>query len=412
MSNGDDRPSVPPGEPKPPDGLEAPPLGAASVSTVPSKTEGAVASQAAVSPGRLAWRRLRRNRVAMGGGLLLIALYLLAAFGSFLAPYDPGEGNYAFPGHPPAVPRFFDETGKFHMRPFVYGYELVDVERQLWKADTTRKYPIQFFVPGFEYKFWWLIPSETHLFGVDDESARVALLGMDSSGKDTFSRVLQGAKVSLSIGLVGITLSLLIGMTMGGLAGYFGGFLDTGIMRLVEFLLSIPTLYLIIALRAYFQTNTFMGIGGATLTSTQMYLMIVVLLAFIGWAAQARVIRGMVLSLRELDYVVAERALGASTLRIIWRHILPNTMSYVIVSATIAVPGYILGEVALSYLGVGIQEPQVSWGLMLNDAQSLSAMKDTPWLLFAPALAIFLTVMAFNFLGDGLRDALDPRHSK
>lgn len=375
----------------------------------PSEPESADA--APVSPGRIAWRRLRKNRTAMAGGMLLILLYLAAAFGSFLAPYDPGEGNYAYPGHPPTIPRFFDETGRFHPRPFVYGYELVDVERQLWKVDTSRKYPIRFFVEGYPYKLWWIFPTNIHFMGVEQDGL-LALLGTDSSGKDVFSRMLQGGKVSLSIGLVGIALSLVIGMFLGGLAGYFGGWLDTLIMRLVEFLLSIPTLYLIIAVRAYFQTNTLFGIGGASLNSTQMYLMIIILLSLIGWAGLARVIRGMVLSLREQEYVLAERALGASTLRIIWRHILPNTMSYVIVSATIAVPGYILGEVALSYLGVGIQEPQVSWGLMLNDAQSIPAMKNTPWLLFAPAAAIFLTVMAFNFLGDGLRDALDPKHTK
>lgn len=402
---------APPPEPQPPGVVELPPVGGASVTSGPGVASVALAGPPPASPWRLAMRRLRRNRAAMFGGIVLIFLYLLAAFGSFLAPYDPAERQYAYPGHPPTLPRFFDEKGQFHPRPFVYGMDLVDVERQLWRFNLEKKYPIRFFVRGTPYKLWWILPTDIHLFGVET-GGLIALLGTDEAGRDIFSRVLQGAKVSLSIGLVGITISLAIGMFMGGLAGYFGGWFDSFTMRFVEFLLSIPTLYLIIALRAYFQTNTFMGIGGASLSSSEMYLMIVVLLAFIGWAGQARVIRGMVLSLREQEYVLAERALGASTFRIIWLHILPNTLSYVIVSATIAVPGYILGEVALSYLGVGIQEPQVSWGILLNNAGSLNAMKNTPWLLFAPGAAIFLTVMAFNFLGDGLRDALDPKHAR
>ena len=199
---------------------------------------------------------------------------------------------------------------------------------------------------------------------------------------------------------------------MGGIAGYYGGLADGVIMRLAEFLLSIPGLYLIIALRAYFQTKTFLGIGGSSISSSEMYVIIVIILSGIGWAGQARVIRGMVLSIKEQDFVMAERAMGASTFRILAVHILPNTLSYVIISASIAVPGYILGEVALSFLGVGITPPQVSWGNLLEAGQNLASIKDFPWQLFAPSAAIFMTVMAFNFLGDGLRDALDPRHSK
>ncbi|AXA36711.1 MAG: ABC transporter permease [Candidatus Hydrogenedentota bacterium] len=362
-----------------------------------------------VSPARLAWRRFRRNRTAVAAGIVLIFLYLITLFGSFIAPYDPAERNYAMTNHPPMLPRFVDETGRFHLRPFVYGMVLVDPVRQTWKFDLSKKYPIRFFVKGAPYKLWWIFPCDRHLFGVDPPG-RICLLGTDSVGKDVFSRLIEGGKISLSIGLVGLSISLLIGMFVGALAGYYGGWWDTLIMRGVEFLLSIPTLYLIIALRAYFQTKGIFGIGGSQLTSTQMYVMIVVILAFIGWAGQARVVRGMVLAIKEQDFVTAERALGASSLRIIARHILPNTFSYVIVAATIAIPGYILGEVALSYLGVGIQEPQVSWGIMLEQAQSLSTIRNFPWLLFAPASVIIITVCAFNFLGDGLRDAFDPKN--
>ena len=364
-----------------------------------------------MSPGRLAWRRLRRNRTAMIGGVVLALLYLTTIFGSFVAPCDPVARDYGATNFPPMLPRFVDENGKLHVRPFVYGWKLVDEFRQRYVPDLTKRYPIRFLVRGSEYRLWWIFRTNIHLFGVD-APGRIALLGTDSVGKDVLSRVIEGGKVSLSIGIIGIAISLVIGMFMGSLAGYYGGWWDTVTMRLVEFLLSIPTLYLIIALRAYFQTRTVFGIGGSSISSAQMYMIIVVILSLIGWAGQARVIRGMVLSVKEQDFVTAERALGASTVRIIVRHILPNTLSYVIISATIAVPGYILGEVALSYLGVGIQEPQVSWGIMLENAQSLATMKDFPWLLFAPATMIFITVFAFNFLGDGLRDALDPKHGR
>jgi len=317
--------------------------------------------------------------------------------------------DYKHANLPPTIPHFFDENGTFHVRPFIYGVKLTDPLRFTYSIDHTQKYPIKFFAKGWQYKLWWVIPAERHLISVDSPG-RIALLGTDSVGKDIFARVLEGGKISMSIGLLGISISLILGMFIGALAGYYGGWIDLILMRLVEFLLAIPGLYLIIALRAYFQTESIFGIGGKNMGSGQMYLIIVVILAFIGWAGQARVIRGMVLSIKRQDFILAELALGASAWRIITKHILPNTMSYVIVSATIAVPGYILGEVSLSYLGVGIQDPQVSWGIMLEQAQSAAAIKNTPWLLFAPAAAIFLTVFSFNFLGDGLRDALDPRH--
>lgn len=363
-----------------------------------------------VSPYRMAWRRLRKNRTALLGGGLLVFLYMLTLFGSFFGVRDPASLDYMVVGHPPTVPRFIDETGKFHLRPFVYKMEMVDIERQEW-AYTAEKYPLRFFVKGDPYKLWWLFESDVHLVGVD-EGGLFAPFGTDNIGRDVFSRTLEGGKVSLSIGLMALSISLVIGMFMGSLAGYYGGAWDAGIMRLVEFLMSVPTLYLIIALRAYFQSEGLFGIGGGEIGSGEMYLIIVVILSFIGWAGLARVIRGMVLSIKEQDFVMAERAMGAGTFRILSLHVLPNTMSYVIISATIAIPGYILGEVALSFLGVGIQEPAVSWGNMLDQAKSLTILKYSPWLMLAPGGAIFLTVMAFNFLGDGLRDALDPKHIK
>jgi peptide/nickel transport system permease protein len=375
----------------------------------------AIASAAAMgagrgpeSPARLAWRRLRRNRTAMLGGLILVVLYALAILGSFFAVRDPSKFNYEVVNHPPTVPRFVDENGQFHFRPFVYKMTMTDPEKQVWEY-TAEKFPLHFFVKGDPYTLWWFIKTDRHFWGVD-KGGLLAPLGTDGIGRCVFSRTLEGGKVSLSIGVVALSISLLIGMAMGAMAGYYGGLMDAATMRLVEFLMSVPTLYMIIALRAYFQSEGVFGIGGSSIGSGEMYVIIVVILSLIGWAGLARVIRGMVLSIKEQDFVMAERAIGAGTARILAYHVLPNTMSYVIISATIAIPGYILGEVALTFLGVGIQEPAVSWGNMLDQARSLQVLKNTPWLMLAPGGAIFLTVMAFNFLGDGLRDALDPKH--
>jgi peptide/nickel transport system permease protein len=258
---------------------------------------------------------------------------------------------------------------------------------------------VRFFVQGYEYRLLGVIPSVRHLYGGDGREC-VMLLGTDSFGRDEVSRLLYGAQISLTVGILGIAISFTLGLLLGGIAGYFGGVVDTIIMRATELLLSIPSLYLIIALRAVFPVD---------LPSRQVYLGIVGILAFIGWAGLARVIRGLVLSMRKSDFVAAAEALGFGRLRIISRHVLPNTMSYVIVAATLSIPGYILGEVILSFLGVGVQEPSASWGNMLNQARSIRALTSFPWLLLVPGTAIFLTVMAFNFLGDGLRDALDPR---
>jgi peptide/nickel transport system permease protein len=291
-----------------------------------------------------------------------------------------------------------DASGRIHLRPFVYptvpGRSTFE-----YREDRSRTVPLRFFVRASRYRLLGLVPGERHLFGVEPPE-RVNLLGTDPAGRDELSRLLFGAQVSLTVGLVGIAVSFAIGLLLGGVAGFFGGWVDGLIMRFTELLLSIPGLYLIMALRTAFP---------AGLPSQQVYLAIVGILALIGWAGLARVIRGMVLSIRRADYVIAAEALGMGRLRIITRHVLPNTMSFVIVAATVAVPGYILGEVFLSFLGVGVQEPSASWGNMLQQARSLTVLTDFPWLLYAPGMGIFLTVMAFNFLGDGLRDVLDPR---
>jgi len=343
------------------------------------------------------WRQLKRSPLAVAGGALLVALYVLAVLAPFLAPYAEGDIDRERFFHPPTPLHLRDASGRWHTRPFVYGSQ--GGLDQSYGVDTSRRYSLRWFVHGARYRWLGLVPSDRHLFGVD-APGRVYLLGADEAGRDVWTRLLYGSQVSLTVGLVGIAISFTLGLLLGGVSGFFGGWVDTLIMRGTELLLSIPGLYLIVALRGVFPLD---------LPSQQTYLAIVAILAFIGWASLARVIRGMVLSLRQAEYVLAAEAMGASSLRIIARHILPNTMSFTIVAATVAVPGYILGEVFLSFLGVGVQPPAASWGNMLNAARSQRVLTSFPWMLLSPGVAIFLTVMAFNFFGDGLRDALDPR---
>jgi peptide/nickel transport system permease protein len=345
-----------------------------------------------LSPWQIFWRRLRRRRLAMTGGVILIVLYTLALFAGFVAPYSFERQDRErffhrptrlhFEGFRLVVPRYKEVPGQFRYEPI--------------PGDTK---PIRFFVRGDKYKLFALFPTTVHLFGTGDKDYPVYLLGTDQYGRDILSRLLYGSQISLSIGIVGILLSFSLGMIVGGISGYFGGTTDNVIMRISELIMSIPGLYLIMSLRATFPPK---------LSSVQVYLLIVVILSFIRWAASARVIRGMTLSLRERQYVLAARSLGQSTWSIITRHILPNTFSYVIVAATLSIPYYILGEVVLSFLNVGIQEPDASWGIMLNAAQNTEYLRNFPWLL-APGGAIFITVLAFNFLGDGLRDAVDTK---
>jgi peptide/nickel transport system permease protein len=365
--------------------LASAPAVAASGGEVPRR-------DAARTPSQIFWREFRKSPTALAGAAILITLYGSAIFADFLAPYSMTRQDLSRGFQPPAHVRV-DGRG-LYVRP----YQLVDAGRIRYAEERARRLPIRFLVRGEPYRLFGVLPGDRRLFGTE-EGFTVHLIGTDKMGRDVFSRLLYGARISLSVGLVGIAITYTIGILIGGLSGYFGGVFDETMMRITELILSVPTLYLIVALGAVLPAN---------LPSDRRYLLIIFILAFVGWATLARVVRGIVLSLREFEYVTAARALGAGTLRILLRHIIPNTMSFLIVAATISVPAYILGEVFLSFVGLGIQEPLASWGNMLTAAQSVRVLRDFPWVL-TPGVLIFITVLAYNFLGDGLSDALNPR---
>jgi len=347
-------------------------------------------------------RRFRLTAPAGAAGAVLALLYGVALLGPWVAPYAQESSDRARFYQPPQRLHWVDEHGRFHLRPFVRPMVPSSGAGFVYAEDVSRRLPLRFLVSGEPYRWLGLLRADRHLFGVAG-GERVLLLGADGFGRDVLSRLIFGSQISLTIGLVGIAISFSIGMLLGGLSGYFGGWVDTLLMRFCELLLSIPGLYLILALRSVFPPE---------LPSPLVYLGIVGILALVGWASLARVIRGLVLSIRESEYVVAAEALGIPRLRILVRHILPNTFSFALVAATLSVPGYVLGEVVLSFLGVGVQEPAASWGNMLNQARSLRVLASFPWLLYAPGAAIVLTVMSYNLFGDGLRDALDPRAAR
>ncbi|MFP4511197.1 MAG: ABC transporter permease [Spirochaetaceae bacterium] len=353
-----------------------------------------------LSQTQLIVRRFRRHKLAMFGLTVLIIFYTVAILAEFVAPMEPRERT----GHqhaPPQRVRFVDLEGEFSFRPFVYGYQSVldtDTFQRVYEPNPEQKWDIRFFTRRHEYRLLGLIPTDIHLFAVVEPEAYLVLLGTDDLGRDLFSRIIYASRISLSIGLIGVFLSLVFGLALGSLSGLTGGLIDDLIQRFIELIMSIPTLPLWMALSA--AIPTWWG-------QTERYVAITIILSFMGWTGVARVVRGKFISLREEEFVLAAYASGVTKPRVVVRHLIPAFMSYVIVHLTLAIPGMILGETALSFLGLGLRRPAISWGVLLQQSQSISAVVNYPWLL-TPGLVVVVAVLCFNFVGDGLRDAADP----
>lgn len=344
------------------------------------------------------WRKFTRNKLAIFGMICLLVFYLTAAFAEFVAPYEQGVRDRTRVLAPPQTVRFFDNQGRFR-GPFVYELAFENDPMtgiRSYVEDTSSILPIRPFVRGEPYRLLGLIPSTTHLFGVRDGIWYP--FGGDEQGRDVFSRIILASRISLTIGMLGAILTVIFGTLLGTVSGYFGGSVDTGIQRLIELLSAFPTIPLWMTLAAA------MPVGWSPVTE---FFLISVILSLLSWGGLARQIRGIVLALRETDYIMAASALGATQPRILVKHMIPNIMGYVVINLSLAIPLVILGETSLSFLGLGLRPPVNSWGVLLVEAQNVRAIVNSPWLLL-PGLFVVLAVLAFNFIGDGLRDALDP----
>ncbi len=352
-----------------------------------------------LSVGQIVLMRFRRNKLAIVGGTIVIVFYIFAILAGFFAPYAVDTTHSKHAGVAPNGIHVVDKDGKLHWPPFVYGYE-AKIDPATYRRVATRTdemYPVKFFGRGDSYTILGLFSSNVHLVTVD-EPGKLFFLGTDTLGRDLLSRIFYGAQVSLSVGLIGVILSLVIGTSVGVVAGLYGGAFDNISMRIVEVLTSFPQIPLWMALASALPP---------TLNSLQVYFGITIVLSLLNWGGLARQVRAKVLALRDSDYVTSARLNNCSTGRVVLRHLVPNTMSHVLVVATLAIPGMILGETSLSFLGLGIRPPMTSWGLLLSEAQSVRVLLQQPWLL-APIVPVMVTAISFNLLGDGLRDAADP----
>jgi len=370
---------------------------APDAATTPNRSAGKVL---VASQWQLMWWRFRRHKLAMAGTVVVLLFYVVVVLADFLAYSDPNSSE-AFRSLLPPQPIHFFDQGTF--RPHVYG--LVGERdpatfKRIYVPDPENKIPVGFFVPGYSYKLFGVIPTNIHLFGALEGRTEdsIFLFGTDVQGRDIWSRLMVGTATSLTIGLAGVVVSLFLGLLLGGISGFYGGWVDNVIQRVIEILRSIPTIPLWMGLAAAMPRDW---------SVIQIYLAITLIISVIGWTELARVVRGRFLSLREEDFVMAAELAGCSRMRIIFRHMLPSFFSHIIAAVTLAFPAMILSETSLSFLGLGMRPPAVSWGVLLQQAQNVQAIAISPWLLI-PAIPVILVILAFNFMGDGIRDAADP----
>jgi peptide/nickel transport system permease protein len=351
------------------------------------------------SYGQLVWRKFRKSQIAIVGGLVVLALVIMAIFSDFFAPYDPVKLAMSESLTAPTRLHFFDANGQFYAQPFVYKQvQVLNADMTAtWQDDTSVRYPIVFFPKGWEYKLFGVIPMDRHLYGVAGD-AKVFLLGTDRFGRDIFGRAALAGRISLSMAIFGTLISVIVGAAVGVFSGYYGGAVDNWTQRGVEFMQSFPQLPLWMALAAVIPI---------TWNQLAVFVVMSAIFALLSWTLLAREVRGKVLAMRETDFVLAAQEMGASDSRIMFTHLLPNTFSHIIVVLTLTIPTIILAESFLSFLGIGIQEPLTSWGLMMRDAQTLQTLGFNPWIA-SSVFFIIAAVLGFNFLGDGLRDAADP----
>jgi peptide/nickel transport system permease protein len=353
------------------------------------------------SQWQLMWWRFRKHRLAVISGVVVIGFYLVVVGADFLAYSDPDASEAQRGLMPPQPIRWFNG---WRFSPHVYGLKGArdpQTFKRVYVADPGTKIPIRFFAEGFEYRFLGVIPMSRHLIGVDaglDASKTIFLLGTDVQGRDLWSRLMYGTRISLTIGLLGVTMSLVLGVVLGGFSGFYGGVADTIIQRVIEILRSIPTIPLWMGLAAALPRDW---------TILQIYFAITIIISLLGWTDLARVVRGRFLALREEDFVVSARLVGCSQMRTIFVHMVPSFMSHIIATTTLALPAMVISETSLSFLGLGLRPPAISWGVLLQHAQNVQTVAISPWLMI-PAVPVIIVVMAFNFLGDGLRDAADP----